>query len=103
MMHFFFLFTRRGLSPKEKKQTGVKRQSWRCKMWWDFHTRRYGQWLKGFTYHIGTCSAYTIELWGIYIGLVMAWNLGYKEIIIESDSQTSILAVSKVDSSNSNG
>lgn len=32
----------------------------------------YGHWLRGFTYHIGSCSAYVAELWGIYVGLLFA-------------------------------
>lgn len=37
-----------------------------------------GQWIKCFTYHIGTCSALSAKLWGIYVGLLMAWHAGYK-------------------------
>ena len=45
-----------------------------------------GRWTIGFSYHIGNCSAYKAKLWGILLGLKVAWNYGIRKLILESDS-----------------
>lgn len=37
-----------------------------------------GAWIAGFSFHIGYCMTFTAELWGIYRGLLMGWNRGFK-------------------------
>lgn len=32
------------------------------------------RWIAGFAIHIGTCPAFTVELWGILKGLEVAFN-----------------------------
>lgn len=49
-----------------------------------------GNWIFGFTRHIGEGSVLTAELWGIVSGLEIAWDTGYRKIWIESDSLTSV-------------
>ncbi|CAL1361155.1 unnamed protein product [Linum trigynum] len=50
-------------------------------------------WLGGFVSSLGTCSAALAELWAIYHGLKLGWNLGHRTLIIESDSQVAIQLV----------
>ncbi|KAF7812935.1 ribonuclease H [Senna tora] len=52
-----------------------------------------GCWLKGFSGNLGKVSAFNAELWGIHHGLNLAWNMGWKRIIMESDS---LVAVKKI-------
>lgn len=52
-----------------------------------------GNWVQGFGYHIGHCSAYMAELWGIFRGLQIAWKLGIKKLIVESDSYSAIQSI----------
>ncbi|KAG7576302.1 Ribonuclease H domain [Arabidopsis thaliana x Arabidopsis arenosa] len=46
-----------------------------------------GHWRGGFSLHIGICSAPMAELWGIYYGLVIAWERGYRRVELEVDSE----------------
>ncbi|KAK2382454.1 TMV resistance protein N [Trifolium repens] len=39
-----------------------------------------GQWLGGFSRHLGTCNAYIAELWGVLDGLKLAYERGFKKI-----------------------
>ncbi|CAL1395909.1 unnamed protein product [Linum trigynum] len=50
-------------------------------------------WVRGFVSRLGSCSAALAELWAIYHGLKLGWNLGYRAIIIETDSQLAIQLV----------
>lgn len=52
-----------------------------------------GRWISGFKHNIGPCSAITTELWGVYIGLNLAWGKGFRKVILESDSQIFIQAI----------
>jgi ribonuclease HI len=45
-----------------------------------------GDWLGGFAKHIGTCSAFTAELWGVLEGLSYAWSMGFKLVELDVDS-----------------
>ncbi|WCJ40291.1 DNAse I-like superfamily protein [Euphorbia peplus] len=49
-----------------------------------------GAWIHGFAKKIGSCSVLKAELWGIYEGLNLAWNLGHKKITVEVDSKLSV-------------
>jgi ribonuclease HI len=45
-----------------------------------------GEWRGGFAKHLGKCSAYVAELWGVLEGLQYAWQLGYRKLEINVDS-----------------
>ena len=45
-----------------------------------------GGWIKGFSINIGMCSITKAELWGMYHGLILAWNKGIRLLIVEADS-----------------
>ena len=45
-----------------------------------------GSWLVGFALNIGICSAPMAELWGVYYGLVVAWEKGVRRVRLEVDS-----------------
>ncbi|KAK9136201.1 hypothetical protein Syun_015531 [Stephania yunnanensis] len=49
-----------------------------------------GCWLFGYMGHIGTASSTVAELWAIREGLKLAWQRGFRKILLESDSQTAI-------------
>ncbi|KAG7585508.1 Ribonuclease H domain [Arabidopsis thaliana x Arabidopsis arenosa] len=46
-----------------------------------------GEWLGGFALNIGICSAPLAELWGVYYGLVIAWERGFRRVELEVDSK----------------
>lgn len=52
-----------------------------------------GRWLGGFTYRVDFSSVLVAELWGIYHGLLLCWNKGFKEIILETDSLSAVMKV----------
>ncbi|XP_016178430.1 uncharacterized protein LOC107620837 [Arachis ipaensis] len=54
-----------------------------------------GSWVMDFTRNLGVCSAYMAELWGLYLGLEMAWTLGFRKVKIEIDSQAVINSVTQ--------
>ncbi|KAL4280704.1 hypothetical protein GQ457_03G019240 [Hibiscus cannabinus] len=43
------------------------------------------EWILGFAKAIGVCAVVDAELWGIYIGLVCAWNLSVPGVVVETD------------------
>ncbi|KAK7268446.1 hypothetical protein RIF29_21144 [Crotalaria pallida] len=45
-----------------------------------------GEWLRGFSMSLGSCPNVDAEIWGLYHGLLMAWNLQFTRVIIETDS-----------------
>ncbi|KAK8579023.1 hypothetical protein V6N12_069358 [Hibiscus sabdariffa] len=44
-----------------------------------------GEWVISFAKAIGVCAMVDVELWGIYIGLVCAWDLYVTGIVVETD------------------
>ncbi|KAF7833347.1 Retrovirus-related Pol polyprotein from transposon TNT 1-94 [Senna tora] len=46
-----------------------------------------GRWVKGFIMHLGESTLVGAELWGMLKGLEMAWELGIRKLILESDSK----------------
>ncbi|CAA7038516.1 unnamed protein product [Microthlaspi erraticum] len=46
-----------------------------------------GSWICGFALNIGICSAPLAELWGVYYGLLMAWENRVPRLIVEVDSE----------------
>jgi ribonuclease HI len=49
-----------------------------------------GSWIHGFSRSCGKASNLVAELSAIWKGLQLTWNLGYKSIIMESDSQAAL-------------
>ena len=47
-------------------------------------TRR---WLGDYTCNFGICNALTAEIWGALNGLHLAWELGFRKVILKSDSR----------------
>ncbi|KAF7843708.1 putative ribonuclease H protein At1g65750 family [Senna tora] len=54
-----------------------------------------GRFVKGFTSNLGMCFVLQAELWGVSHGLEVAWSLGAKNLIVESDSVTVVDLVRK--------
>ncbi|XVF35312.1 hypothetical protein REPUB_Repub18cG0134800 [Reevesia pubescens] len=55
-----------------------------------------GEWITGFKYRVGICDITTAELWGIYQGINLCWNKGYREVELESDSTLAIKKINTV-------
>ncbi|KAK8689240.1 hypothetical protein V6N13_087962 [Hibiscus sabdariffa] len=49
-----------------------------------------GLWIRGFTKFIGPCSILEAELWDIHVGLELAWKLGCRKLIVESDNRDAV-------------
>ncbi|KAF7839915.1 ribonuclease H [Senna tora] len=45
-----------------------------------------GKWICGYMTNLGLSNVFIAELWGIYPGLKLAWDKGFKKVIVESDS-----------------
>ncbi|KAF7837882.1 ribonuclease H [Senna tora] len=45
-----------------------------------------GRFLLGFAKNLGYCDVISAELWGIKLGLEVAWEMGARKIVIETDS-----------------
>ncbi|CAJ2647032.1 unnamed protein product [Trifolium pratense] len=46
-----------------------------------------GRWLTGYSRKIGTCDALGAEMWGMYLGMQIAWRQGFNNLQVESDSK----------------
>ncbi|KAF7807009.1 ribonuclease H [Senna tora] len=57
-----------------------------------------GVWIKGFERKIGFSNVLSAELWGIAEGLSLAWILGYRKVILESDCKDAIRSCTVVNS-----
>ncbi|KAI7988245.1 putative ribonuclease H protein [Camellia lanceoleosa] len=44
-----------------------------------------GTWIGGFRHHIGSVPVIAAELWAIWLGLQLAWQMGYRKMIVESN------------------
>jgi len=53
-----------------------------------------GRWIKAYIKKIGACDALHAEIWGLYLGLEMAWRKHYSHLIVESDSKILIDMIS---------
>ena len=49
--------------------------------------RANGSWVVGFTSNLEICNLVVAELWGAYYALKLAWEIGFKQIILEFDSK----------------
>lgn len=45
-----------------------------------------GQWIRGFSHNIGCCSITLAELQGLYQGLLLAWEVGIRWLLMEVDN-----------------
>lgn len=45
-----------------------------------------GHWLCGFSRHLGSCTAFVAELWGVLTGLELAWERGFRRVELHVDS-----------------
>ncbi|CAA0811235.1 Polynucleotidyl transferase- ribonuclease H-like superfamily protein [Striga hermonthica] len=48
----------------------------------------HGSWKGGFTVKLGACSIMAAELWGLYRGLALAWDLGFRQVEAEVDNKS---------------
>jgi ribonuclease HI len=62
-----------------------------------------GDWLGGFAKHVGVCSAFTAELWGVLEGLNYAWSKGFKLVELDVDSMAVVKAIKTGATSSANG
>lgn len=46
-----------------------------------------GEWLRGFSCKLESCNAKIAEMWGILEGMKLAWETGFKKVIVESDAE----------------
>ncbi|KAI4313564.1 hypothetical protein L6164_026529 [Bauhinia variegata] len=54
-----------------------------------------GKWVNGFARKLGYCSSMKAEILAIYTGLAEAWRLGFRNLIIESDSKSAVDLVNR--------
>ncbi|KAK3231085.1 hypothetical protein Dsin_002966 [Dipteronia sinensis] len=54
------------------------------------------RWLIGFALNKCSCIVIEAELWGIFEDLKLAWNAGFRKVMVESDSQTAVLLLSNI-------
>lgn len=54
-----------------------------------------GLWKAGFVCHIGSCSVFITELWGVLHGLETCWQLGCRKVQFEVDSRTVLQVLDK--------
>ncbi|XP_012084521.1 uncharacterized protein LOC105643892 [Jatropha curcas] len=45
-----------------------------------------GNWCYGFACNLGSCSILLAELWGVFLGLSLAWDKGVRNLIVEVDN-----------------
>ncbi|PKI44165.1 hypothetical protein CRG98_035458 [Punica granatum] len=63
-----------------------------------------GRWVHGYVRNVGITTSFSAELWAVRTGLEMAWDLGFRRIILEVDSETVVrLVLSSNDQACSNG
>ncbi|GAU15108.1 hypothetical protein TSUD_08460 [Trifolium subterraneum] len=62
-----------------------------------------GEWLGGFAEYVGQCSAFVIELWGVYEGLKYVKNMGLAAVEFNVDSLAMVEALKRKTNSNVTG
>ncbi|KAL4284759.1 hypothetical protein GQ457_16G014900 [Hibiscus cannabinus] len=50
----------------------------------------FGNWCLGFSKFVGICSVVEAELWGVFVGLLCAWNLQLPKLVVEIDSMDAL-------------
>ncbi|KAK9003597.1 hypothetical protein V6N11_084237 [Hibiscus sabdariffa] len=56
-----------------------------------------GSWLHGFGHLIGIVDAFSAKLWAIYDGLLLAWQLGFGFVQVQSDCSRAISVIKATD------
>ncbi|XVE58507.1 hypothetical protein DITRI_Ditri04bG0175000 [Diplodiscus trichospermus] len=46
-----------------------------------------GSWMCGFSFNIGSCDVSAPELWAVVQGLKLAWQKGFRRVVLETDSR----------------
>ncbi|CAL2264407.1 unnamed protein product [Prunus armeniaca] len=54
-----------------------------------------GQWMRGFDVNLGVGQVLEAELWGIYLGLKIVWDIGCSAVVLESDLATAVHLLNK--------
>lgn len=55
-----------------------------------------GGWIQGFAVNLGACHILEAELWGIFWGLSLAWDYGFRDVEIECDSDASVTLLTAI-------
>ncbi|XP_020537429.1 uncharacterized protein LOC105640619 isoform X2 [Jatropha curcas] len=55
-----------------------------------------GKWVIGYTLNLGSYSCLGAELWAVYHGLMLAWDRGFKKVLVESQSLESLEYLKRV-------
>ncbi|CAL9002606.1 unnamed protein product [Prunus brigantina] len=58
-----------------------------------------GAWLKGYSVNLGIGSVLEAELWGIFWGLSLAWDSGFRTVEVESDSKAAVTLLNSLTTS----
>ena len=45
-----------------------------------------GEWVAGFSRHIGSTNSFTAEMWGLREGLILCCNLNIESLVVELDA-----------------
>jgi ribonuclease HI len=54
-----------------------------------------GEWISDFSKGLGECSVEMAELWGAWVGLKLAWDLGHRQIDVRMDAQGVVKLLNK--------
>ncbi|XLT87235.1 hypothetical protein HN873_008988 [Arachis hypogaea] len=55
-----------------------------------------GRTIAGFSMNIGVCTITMAEIWGMYVGVKLASELGIRKLVVESDSKCAITLTQKM-------
>lgn len=59
-----------------------------------------GEWLRGFTRHMGMAKSMLEKIWAVRDGLIMAKDMGFDSVIVELDSKAIFDKISSCDDKN---
>ncbi|KAM1599401.1 hypothetical protein ACFXTN_021985 [Malus domestica] len=54
-----------------------------------------GDWINGFAANLGRETVMEAELWGVLMGLTIAWDEGCRDVILECDSWDAVISIQK--------
>lgn len=81
---------------EDKLPWGLKRELGPSGLWRPYEGC-FWLWLLGYVRKLGVWDSFRAEIWAIVHGLELAWNKGFKFLIVESDSHALISALTSVD------
>lgn len=64
-------------------------------MWWCSEGRKW-RWHHGYAKHLGTATAFIVELWGVYEGLRLAKQLGVTKLEVQLDSTSVVQSIMRI-------